>query len=225
MLEARKSIWFEKIFDIYNRNLLKRRFNSLRIAHLETLSTNEQQLPLLIYLNHSSWWDGLVAFHISQRANLDSFIMMEEKQLRKLQIFRRLGAFSVVRDNAREAFKSIKYAGELLINKPNRALWIFPQGEILPNDLRPLGFYSGLVKIIEKAQICRVVPMAIRYEFLGNYKPDIFVLTGKIEALNVKEKTLIKNSKLIFENNLTSLLDELKLKILQQENSNFEEIL
>ena len=100
MLTAKKSAVFERVFAVYNRNLLNRRFHSLNVCGLENLTERNAQLPLIIYANHSSWWDGLAAFEISRAARLDSYMMMEEKQLKKLFPFRLLGAFSVVREKA-----------------------------------------------------------------------------------------------------------------------------
>jgi len=224
MLEARKSVWFEKIFAVYNSNLIKRRFNSLQVSGLDFLNEREKNLPLLIYANHSSWWDGLVAFQISREIKLDSFLMMEEKQLRKLQLFRKLGAFSVVREKPREAIKSIVYASNILQKKPNRAVWIFPQGEILPNDTRPLGFYNGLTKIIEKVGICYAIPVSVRYEFLGEFKPDIFVKIGEPEIFNLNGNFFPKKTTAIFEKKLTDTLDTLKAEILQQNYKYFKKI-
>src|SRR3712207_6621959 len=110
MLAAKKKRWFEEIFALYNRNLFKRRFHSLQISGLEFLQKRNEQSPIIIYANHSSWWDGLVAFDVTRAACLDAFVMMEEKQLKKLFPFRWLGAFSVVRENPRKSLESIKYA-------------------------------------------------------------------------------------------------------------------
>ncbi len=221
MLEANKEAWFEKIFAVYNHNLLKRRFHSLRISGLDLLKTNQ---PTIIYTNHSSWWDGLAAFQISQSVKLDSFIMMEEKQLRKLFLFRKLGAFSVVRENSRQAAQSLNYAVNLLKEKPTRTLWIFPQGEILPNDTRPLKFYNGLSKIVEKLERCVVISLAIRYEFLDDYKPEILVKIGASEVFFSEE---ICSSKLLterFEKNLTETLNELKQDISSKNTSQYEKL-
>src|SRR5215204_4434982 len=114
MLEANKSVIFEKIFSLYNRNLFKRRFHSLQVSGSEFLLNKNTNVPLIIYCNHSSWWDGLVAFQISYRTRLNSFLMMEEKQLKDLRLFRKLGAFSVDRDKPFEAIKSIRYAATIL---------------------------------------------------------------------------------------------------------------
>lgn len=225
MLEANKSRWFEKIFAVYNRNLLKRRFHSLQVSGLEFLRKKDEKIPLIIYANHSAWWDGLVAFQISQATALDSFLMMEEKQLRKLFLFRLLGAFSVVREKPRQAAKSIDYAAKLLKNNPERMLWIFPQGEILPNDSRPVRFYSGLSRIIEKVEKCSVTSLAIRYEFLGEFKPEIFVKIGMPEIISTNSDFNAKWLTLELENQLTKTLDELKEDVLSQNTSDYKNLL
>ena len=223
MLEAKKSEIFRKIFGVYNKNLLKRKFHSLHVSGIENFQN--LSLPYLIYANHSSWWDGMVAFHISEFLKLESFIMMEEKQLKKMQLFRRLGAFSVIRENPREAIKSIKYAAKLLKVNSRNTLWIFPQGRILPNDVRPLKFYNGLAHIVKNIDKCSIVPLAMRYEFLGNFKPEIFVSIGKpfiIDGQNNSSKNELTG---IFSKQLTELLDELKSNIETNKLNNFHNIL
>ena len=221
MLKANKIKWFEEIFALYNRNLFKRRFHSFQVSNPNVLL---EVKPQIIYVNHSSWWDGLVAFEIFALFNSDSFVMMEEKQLKNLPLFRRLGAFSVVRESPRQAVESINYAVELLRENPQRTIWIFPQGEILPNDVRPLHFYHGLARIVEKVGGCTVVPCAIRYEFSGNFKPEIFVKIGAPATFkkdgNYKSKSLTAQ----FENNLTAALDDLKQDVIRNETSDYEKI-
>jgi 1-acyl-sn-glycerol-3-phosphate acyltransferase len=221
MLEAKKSRIFDKIFALYNRNLLRRRFHSFRVSGLNFLE-EKTELPLLIYANHSSWWDGLIFFEISRRAGLNSFVMMEEKHLRKLFLFRRLGAFSVVREKPREAARSVDYAAKILREERRAALLIFPQGEILPNDARPMTFYNGAARTVEKAGELRAVACAMRYEFLGEFKPEIFVRIGEPEIIkpdeNFDAKKLTKN----FEKRLTETLDALKNDISKSRFDEFE---
>ncbi|MBA2495267.1 MAG: 1-acyl-sn-glycerol-3-phosphate acyltransferase [Acidobacteria bacterium] len=224
MLEAKKSAWFETIFSFYNRNLLKRRFHSLQVSGLDFLREKNAGIPLIIYANHSSWWDGLVASEISKMAKLDSFIMMEEKQLKNLFLFRKLGAFSVVRENPRKAVESINYTVNLL-KKTDRTLWIFPQGEILPNDARPMKFYNGLSRIIEKISEVFVVPLAMRYEFLSEFKPQVFVKISSPELFKNSKDFESKKMTEIMKSRLTNVLDELKTDIISKNFSNFERII
>ncbi|MDQ3801800.1 MAG: lysophospholipid acyltransferase family protein [Acidobacteriota bacterium] len=227
MLEARKSRWFEEIYAVYNRNLFKRRFHSLSVCGLDFFRNRNHDLPLLVYANHSGWWDGLVAFEVSRAARLDSFIMMEEKQLKKLFLFRRLGAFSVVRENPRKALKSIEYAANLLKENPpphKRTLWIFPQGEILPNDRRPLNFYHGVSRIIEKAGRVAAIPFAIRYEFLDDFKPEIFAKIAEPQLISADKNFDAKTLTARFERSLTETLDALKSDITAKAFDDYEKI-
>lgn len=225
MLEANKSAHFEKIFAIYNRNLLKRRFYSLQVSGLNYLFNKNINSPLIIYCNHSSWWDGLVAFQISYKTGLRSFIMMEEKQLKDLFLFRKLGAFSVVREKPREAMHSIRYAAKILNEDSNSTLWIFPQGEILPNDRRPLKFFNGLSKIIEKTKICETTSLSMRYEFLSDFKPQIFVKIEKPEEISQAEISDPRKLTEILAARLTANLGKLKNDIIEQKLSEYESIL
>lgn len=225
MLTARKSAWFERIFALYNRNLFKRRFHSFRASGLNHLLEKDPNIPLIIYANHSAWWDGLAAFEISRAAHLDAFVMMEEKQLKNLFLFRLLGAFSVIRENPRDALKSVNYAAGLLEENHNRALWVFPQGEILPNDARPVMFYNGISKIAGKLEKCYLIPLAMRYEFRGEFKPEIYIKIGEPELLKIENNF---NSKLLtrrLEKHLTGILDDLKNDVSTKQLDNYKMIL
>ncbi len=221
MLEANKSKWFEKIFAVYNRNLLKRYFHSFRVSNVQVLL---ERKPQILYFNHSGWWDGLIAFEISRLVGADSFFLMEEKHLKKLSLFRRLGAFSIVRENPRQAIESLNYAVRLLRENPRRKICIFPQGEILPNDARPLRFFRGLAHIVEKVGDCSVVPCAIRYEFLGDYKPAVFASIGESECFYQSGEFNSKNLTANFEHRMTALLDDLKRNVISGELSGGEVI-
>ncbi len=224
MLKAKKSAWFEKVFAVYNRNLLKRRFHSLQVLGLDFLRDKDAEIPTIIYANHSSWWDGLTAFEIFRQAKLDAFCLMEEKHLKKLFLFRRLGAFSIVRENPREAVKSINYSAELL-KKTGGTLLIFPQGEILPNDARPIKFYTGLSRIIEKIGKVYAVPLAMRCEFLGDFKPQIFVKIASPELVEADENFTVKEKTNVFAERLTTNLDKLKNDIMKRNFNGFEKII
>ena len=221
MLEANKSIWFEKIFAIYNRNLLKRRFHSFQVQNLQNIKNRNKNKPLIIYANHSSWWDGLVLFEILKSRDFDSFVMMEEKQLRDLKFFRRLGAFSIAREYPSEAIISINYAVKILNSGNNKTLLIFPQGEILANDKRPISFYNGLSYLIDKLNECNLVPCSIRFEFLKNFKPCIFVKFGELEFYKHFGKFNRKSFTINLEKKMTANLDSLKSAIIENDFKNF----
>lgn len=228
MLTARRSRWFEKLFRVYNRNLLRRRFDGLRVAGLNLLRERQAGVPLVLYANHSSWWDGLVAFEIGMSCRLKQYAMMEERQLREYALFRRLGAFSVIREDARAAKRSIDYAAGLLSRTQNSAtpaLWIFPQGDTRANDLRPLKFYRGAAHIALRLPRVTLLPVAMRYEHRDAFRPEIFVRIGAPEQLGTDEKTNAKQLIVRMEESLTRTLDDIRTDTIKGEFAGYEEII
>lgn len=227
MITARKSQWFERVFAVYNKNLIARRFEGLRVAGLNVLRERAHDAPLVLYANHSCWWDGLVVFQLGRECGLQQYAMMEERQLREYPFHRKLGAFSVVRENPREAMRSIEYAARLL-SGTDRALWIFPQGKTEPNGLRPLKFYSGAARIIEKTGTVYAAPVALRYEFLDDFRPDAFAHIGDLEKLSGKElfdsRRASKNLSAALAEKLTATLDSLVENIEQDYLADYVEI-
>ena len=137
--------------------------------------------PLIGYLNHPSWWDGYMAFVLSRvllRDGFERYLMMEEKELLRYQFFAWCGAFSVHRQDARSAMRSVAYIGRLLAERRARCLWIFPQGEITPNDRRPLEAFSGVAHVARRAGGATLWPVALRYELRGEQRPEAFIRAG-----------------------------------------------
>lgn len=135
--------------------------------------------PVILFANHSSWWDGYMVMLLNERAwKLDAYVMIEETQLARYQFFQFLGGFSVDRHNGRSAAASLGYSASVLNEKPGRMLLIFPQGEILANDRRPLAFYSGIGHLARRVRDGRFYPLALRYEFVGEQRPEAFMSVG-----------------------------------------------
>lgn len=223
MLPARKSAWFERVFAVYNRNLLGRRFEGLRAAGLAALRERPRDLPLVLYANHSSWWDGLAAFQVGRACGLDHYVMMEEDQLRAYTLFRRLGAFSVVREDAREAARSVRYAAGLL-RGTDRALWIFPQGRIVPNDARPLELFGGAAAVVRRAGGAYAAPVAFRYEFLHGFRPEAFARVGPVERAVAGSDSDQKHQTRQFAEALTRAVEALRADVLAEKFEGYEEL-
>lgn len=138
--------------------------------------------PLLLYLNHSAWWDGYLMYVIHRvvlRGRFDVHLLMEEKQLRTYRFFSWSGAFSINRHDPEDAGRAQAYAANLLRGgRRPRALFVFPQGKIVPQDRRPLVTYPGAARIVAQAGPLTLCPVALRYEFLGQQWPHAFIRIG-----------------------------------------------
>ncbi len=111
-------------------------------------------------------------------------MMMDEEGLKTYPFFRKLGAFSVDRKNGSQLRQSMKYAENLLKDKHN--VWLFPQGEIVHQEQRPLIFESGAGFLINRFDDVAVKPVSIYYSFSQLQKPTASLVFG--EAIHIKGK-------------------------------------
>ena len=225
MLTPSKNKAFERLFAVYNRNLFRRRFERFLVSGMSSLDRGNEETPLILYANHSSWWDGLAAFEISRAAGLDAFVMMDEAQLNRYRAFRWLGAFSIDKQSVRASYRSLEFASQLLRERKGSCLWIFPQGDIRPSRVKDLDFLGGIGRIALKIRECRFVPVAFRYEFGGEFKPDVFALAGP--GLHREPKNKRESGELVSElgSTLAQALAGLDRKIAAGDTEGFVDLL
>ncbi|GAC1538861.1 MAG: lysophospholipid acyltransferase family protein [Herpetosiphon sp.] len=154
-----------------------------RVALLDLHGDAGQGLPTVLYANHVSWWDGYMAVVLERQWHSQFYLMMEEAQLARYRFFQWSGCFSVNREDAREGLRSVRYAASLLRGHPERAVWIFPQGVITPNDRRPLATFSGVSHLVKAVGMVRCVPVALRFEFLLQQRPEAFMRIGPAHVM------------------------------------------
>ncbi len=216
MIQAQKIKLIESFFAGINRGMFKRHFYAHHLRGQEILKEVDSALPLIFYANHSSWWDGLLAFHLSHDIfRLDTILMMEEKQLKRYLFFRWIGAFSVDRENLREAAASLEYAVSEIRHR-RRVLWIYPQGILLPNDIRPLAFYNGTAYIARNLETVQLIPVVHRYEFLGEQRPEIFTSIGQLQKVEAGKSFDPKALTRVLEKNMTLDLNILREDVVGQ---------
>ena len=197
MLPARPNALVQAWFDGWCRRALRQHFRNLHL-YLESpddWNAFDPNLPRLYVANHSSFWDGIVFNELLRRHRRQpGFIMIDEVQVRKHPFFRRVGGFSVDRSRPRQALQAVRYAAGLLngtnpalppakTGKGRAAVVLFPQGKILPNDLRPLAFEAGVGRLIEMASEVRVVPVALRYEFWIDQRAQAMLWLGRERSM------------------------------------------
>ena len=221
MIAAAKNPVVEKLFARINRAMVRRHFHALHLSG-EPASL-DRAVPIIIYGNHSCWWDGLIEFLLSRDIfGFDAYLMMDEEQMSRYRFFRWIGAFSVNRSSRREAVASLRYAADLF-SRPGRALWIYPQGVMLPNDVRPLKFETGIARLLEMVPRAQVVAVAHRYEFLHHQRPEAFIKFGPVRMVGrlPRGRDLLPE----LEQELTNLLDGLKGEIVTGDLSAYRTIL
>jgi 1-acyl-sn-glycerol-3-phosphate acyltransferase len=172
---SRFVLWF---FRGIVRGYFRRHFRAVRVSQPDRLRSLSAG-PLIVYANHSSWWDPMVqnllaANLLSQR---DHFAPMDADALERYAIFKRIGVFGVEMHSARGAARFIRTG--LAILKAGGVLWITPQGRFADPRERPLGFKPGLAALAARVpEGCTVLPLAIEYPFWDERLPETLLHFG-----------------------------------------------
>lgn len=162
------------LFGIYARWLARRRFQAVWIRK----DYRPVKRRTIYFLNHSSWWDGLVPLLLNEyHFQQDARALMELRQMERYPFFRWLGAFSIdVEDNA-HIFRAMRYAVRSM-RKEGSSLYIYPQGAIRPLTVTP-SFGQGLGWLHTKLPDADLVPVGIHIHTIRHNKPELHIWAGR----------------------------------------------
>lgn len=214
IIEADKSGWPYHAIKQMIRWKLRGGFHRILAQGVRRLRDDLDRDPsgTLFLANHSCWWDLFLVHLLNEVIPVDGFGMMEHFNLVRFGFFRRIGAFSVDRTDPASVRASLEYAAGLL-RRPRAGVWLFPQGKIETNDARPLVFQPGIRPLVRRAGRVRVVPVAFRYDFWQDERPEALVRFGEPAQVDRPDlRTLIPT----FERRLTEELDALRADSIAQ---------
>jgi 1-acyl-sn-glycerol-3-phosphate acyltransferase len=204
-IPANESKWFISIFDLYVRNLFWRRFKNIAIDQQYQPGEDSKTI---YYLNHTSWWDGLIPFLLNQKLfKQNARALMEDKQMRQHRFFSKIGAFSVNLSEPRAALKSLRYAVESM-KRHNSSLFIYPEGKIVPFSTKMPEFQKGLGWIAGRTPGSDIVPIGIYIHTARHDKPELNLKIGPAVEFNPEHSSDDLN--LQFEKNMQRILIDLQ---------------
>lgn len=171
MIRAEDNVFAHWIIDKYLNFLLKKDFGKI-IFLGKIQNTNE---PLVITPNHISWWDGFFIYYtVKKHFKRIPHILMLEDQLEKYWFFKYTGCFGINPKNPSSIIEASDYIAEIL-NEKNSCVVIYIQGEIEPQDKKPLSLKSGLKYFLRKAPAeTQLINAAFRIQFGTKRKPNVF---------------------------------------------------
>jgi hypothetical protein len=192
MIKARHSRWAQSLFHRYIMRLMQHHFHAFHL--LGEVPVWPDNAHLLVLPNHCSWWDGFFIHLLNTRVwHRRPYLMMLEEQLEQHRFFARLGVFSVRSDGFAAARQSLCYIRQVMAEQPPAEIFLalFPQGELRPDFIRPLGYKPGILWLVKQAESpVVVVQLAIRIEFLEQQRPDVFFEFGPLHRFERKAPDL-----------------------------------
>ena len=178
MIAANKNDLLDSLLYIYFRRLTRRSFHTIACRGLEHLKNLPKDRPVIVFCNHTNWWDALIVYLLAhEMGHKAGYCMMEEKQLKHYRFFTWLGAFSVDLSSPLRSAASLRYAQRLL-QKQDTAIWIFPQGKI-SRPTEPLEVKPGTDYLAKNSPHAMLLPLALRYEFFREDRPNVLIEIGQ----------------------------------------------
>ena len=175
------------LFSYYLRSYLRRHFHALRVANPGRIPPQAQ--PLILFANHSSWWDPLVGMVLGQTLlpEREHFAPMDAVSLEHYGIFRSMGFFPVENASPRGAAQLLR-AGAQVLHRPGAVLWITPESQFQDVRKRPIVFRPGLGALMSRSGRLTCVPVAIEYAYWNERLPEVLVNVG--EPLEIADGTM-----------------------------------
>lgn len=175
--------------------------------------------PLIVYANHSSWWDPMVSVLLAAELmpGREHFAPMDAAALERYGILKRVGIFGVEMQTARGAAQFLRTGLEVL--RQDGVLWITPQGKFADARERPLLFKPGLAALAARVPGgCTVLPLAIEYTFWDERLPETLLHFGLPVRVNGEASAAVDAR---LQEALLETMETLRLKAMTRDAGEF----
>ncbi len=164
--------------EFYVRRFLRRHFHAVRLAHGDRWP--REPGPLVVCMNHPSWWDPMTAFYLSRCLAPERFhyAPMDSKAVERYGVMRKIGLFPVEQGTPRGAAQFLRAASQVC-KDGNAVLWVTPQGHFTDVRERPAVFRAGLAALLRRMERVTVLPLALEYTFWDERLPEVLALVGE----------------------------------------------
>jgi 1-acyl-sn-glycerol-3-phosphate acyltransferase len=213
--------WFTRYLHFY----LRRNFHGVHLLKLSPLE-DLRGWPLLVCLNHPSWWDPLMGAYLSQRffKHRNHYAPIAAAGLAKYRFFERLGFFGIDPATRAGAFRFLEI-GESALSREDAALWVTPEGNFIDVRRRPIRLQPGVGHLTQRLGRVAMLPVALEYSFWNERYPEAFACFGRpVFIENGKDRTAREWTS-CFSGALERTLDLLSERVQRRDPSAFEPVL
>jgi 1-acyl-sn-glycerol-3-phosphate acyltransferase len=164
---------FLRITRPYARRRVARGLDGLWVHGLAGARAALADRPIIFAANHVAWWDPLVLLVLDEALGGVGWAMVDARSIRTLPFLGWLGGLPLDRSNPDRA-RACLQACAAVLDRPGRALWIFPQGRQRPAHLRPLDLKGGL-GVLHDHNPVDLIAVSLDYVFLERDRPAALV--------------------------------------------------
>ncbi|QEL13499.1 lysophospholipid acyltransferase family protein [Limnoglobus roseus] len=217
----RSDWWFNFIRDRVAGGYLRKHCHALRLAK-SSAALPADDAPILVAMNHPSWWDPLIAFVLSrQLPGYKHFGVIDAAMLKKYAMLKKAGIFGIDTHTLRGATEFLE-KGQAILEQPRHAFWVTAQGEFADVRQRPLALRSGVGHLAARLSRGWVVPLAMEIGFWNERTPEALAKFGEAIPLG-GESGKAMTAKI--EAALTATLDDLNRDAISRDAGRFVPVL
>lgn len=216
--------WLIAWFRWYTRGFVRKHFHAVRLSRSGGRPTLPD-LPIIIVMNHPSWWDPMVAIQLlSLFPNRQNYAVIESAQLQRYRMFGRMGFFGIDPNTMQGAFTLLRTA-QVILEQPTNMLWITAQGQFRDVRERPLALQQGIGLLAHRLEHGIILPLAIEYSFWTERDPEALLRFGEpLDMADHPEWNIRKWTEQI-EAHLTQAQDILSAETMTRDPAAFETLL
>lgn len=223
----RTSRGWMRFFARYTRRYMARHFDALLLSKAGS-APSPAQGPVVIYLNHPSWWDPITCIQLSTHCFPASpaFGPMDATELARYGIFKKIGVFGVRKGPA--GVRDFLDASATVLAQADATLWITAQGRFADSAERPVVLAPGIGALVRIAPHASFVPLAVDYPFWNERLPQALARFGAAEKGSALLESAHGSREALtahFERRLTETMDALACESRARDLSAFTPVL
>lgn len=194
---AKPADWFQNGFHRFLIGYLRRHFHAIAVEQSSLPREHSRQsshcveklrdasMPVLVYSNHPSWWDPLLAHFLNRKllSPRQFYAPIDAEALQQYKVFERLGFFGVDLQSTRGAAKFLKTTMDLF-ERSHSALWLTPEGRFADVRDQTVPLMPGLAHLCRKLDDGVVVPLSLEYVFWEERLPECLIRFGQMMAIS-----------------------------------------
>ena len=172
------SAFLGRWFRWYAQGYVAKHFSRFRLLN-ENLPTLPKDVPVIVFLNHASWWDPMLCLLLADRffPERNCHAPIDARALEKYAFFKKLGFFGVEQGTARGAVQFLR-TSQAILDRGGSMLWLTPQGAFEDQRMRPIRFEPGLAHLVERTPDVILLPLAFDFSFGAERKPEVAARFG-----------------------------------------------
>lgn len=212
------------LFAAYAKRYMRRHFHATRLSGAIPNIPDDQ--PLVVYLNHPSWWDPLVCIVLASRffPTRAHYGPIDSDGLARYPFLRRLGFFGIDPRTRRGAADFIEQSGTIL-SRPRTMLWVTAQGQFTDPRHRPTTLRPGVAHLARRMSHGTILPLAIEYPFWQERTPEALVRFGAPLPVFPADRPTVGQWNELLQQSLEQAQDELAAQAMLRDPTRFQSLL